>query len=311
MPDIDSLSDVMNEPTSLLGRLTLIRVAVDFSAASRSALQVAARLAQQHGSRLEVLHVVNNQAVAQIAQARQSHFEREAEFAVEGARKALIQWLDSAALSIPVESQIRVGTPVEALLEGTLGADLLVMGASGGGGAKPGAGSVGPKIARKSDKPVLLVPTEVAADRFGTVVAAVDFSAHSMDVLREAERFCESGRDGLRLLHIWHQPWESLSYLMPVAEAPAELHESYAKSVEGEVQDFTAAHGWGDVTIALQEAPRAADGIVAYAAEAEADLVVMGAHGRSDLRHLLLGSTAEAVLKELNRPLLIVQLRDE
>lgn len=301
----------MTESTSLLGHLSLIRVAVDFSAASRSALQVAARLAQRHGSRLEVVHVVNNQSVAQIAQARQSNFEREAEFAVEGASKALQQWLDSAALAVAVESQIRVATPVEALLEAAEGADLLVLGASGGGGATPGAGSVGPKIARKTNKRVLLVPTEVAAESFDTVVAAVDFSPHSFDVVSEAERFCSTGRAGMRLLHIWHQPWEALSYLLPVAEAPADLHESYTKSVEAELQAFTAEQGWADVTVALHEARRAAEGIVEYAAEAEADLVVIGAHGRSDLRHFFLGSTAEAVLKDLNRPLLIVKLKDE
>jgi len=302
---------VMNEPTSLLGPLSLIRVAVDFSAASRNALAVAAQLAQQHGARLEVVHVVNNQSVTQIAQARQSNFEREAEFAMEGAGKALTQWLASANLSVAVESKIQVATPVAALLEAAEGADLLVLGASGGGGAKPGAGSVGPKIVRKANGLVLLVPQHFESASFNTVVAAVDFSAHSLDVLKVAERFSTTGRAGLRLLHTWHQPWEGLTYLLPVAEAPADLHESYAKSVETDVHAFTAEHGWGDVTIALHEATRAADGIVEYATEADADLVVIGAHGRSDLRHFLLGSTAEAVLKELNRPLLIVKLPDE
>jgi nucleotide-binding universal stress UspA family protein len=308
---VDSIKGAMNQPTFLLGHLSLIRVAVDFSAAARSALTVAAELAQQHGARLEVVHVVNNQAVAQIAQARQSTFEREAAFATEGAAKALAQWLASAQLGVAVTSQIQVATPVEALLDAAAGADLLVLGASGGGGAKPGAGSVGPKIVRKAKRPVLLVPQQVEAARFATVVAAVDFSAHSLDVLQVAERFSSAGRAGLRLLHIWHQPWEALSYLLPVAEAPADLHESYAKSVEADVQAFVAEHGWGDVTIALHEAARAAEGIVEYATEAEADLVVIGAHGQSDLRHFLLGSTAEAVLKELNRPLLIVKLQDE
>lgn len=300
----------MNEPTlSLLGHSSLIRVAVDFSAASRNALATAAKLAQRHGATLEVVHIVHHQAVDQIAKARQSTFLREAEFASAGARQALDQWLASAHLPVPVATcHVRVASPVEAILELAASADLLVLGTVGGGGAQPGAGSVGPKIARKAERPVLLVPASVATDSFNTVVAAIDFSAHSIDVLKVAEHFCQTGRQGLRLLHVWHQPWESLSYLLPVAEAPADLHQSYAKSIENEVEAFITEHGWSDLTVALHEAARAADGIVGYAQQAEADLVVIGAHGHSDLRHLLLGSTTEAVLKTLHLPLLIVRL---
>jgi universal stress protein A len=49
-----------------------------------------------------------------------------------------------------------------------------------------------------------------------------------------------------------------------------------------------------------------ADEVLAAARELEADLIVMGTHGRSRLSHLLLGSTAEAVVRQATCPVLTV-----
>lgn len=43
------------------------------------------------------------------------------------------------------------------------------------------------------------------------------------------------------------------------------------------------------------------------AAEAEADLIVMGTSGRHGLRRLLLGSVAESLLRAADRPVLLVR----
>lgn len=46
--------------------------------------------------------------------------------------------------------------------------------------------------------------------------------------------------------------------------------------------------------------------IVRHAAESGADLVVVGTHGRTGLRHVLLGSVAERVVQKAGRPVLVV-----
>lgn len=48
----------------------------------------------------------------------------------------------------------------------------------------------------------------------------------------------------------------------------------------------------------------AAPAILSYAAASEADLIVMGTHGRKGLRHLVLGSTAEEVVRRAPCPVL-------
>lgn len=50
--------------------------------------------------------------------------------------------------------------------------------------------------------------------------------------------------------------------------------------------------------------------ILAYADEAEVDLVVMGTHGRSGLDHILLGSVTEKVIRRADMPVLVVRIDD-
>lgn len=49
-----------------------------------------------------------------------------------------------------------------------------------------------------------------------------------------------------------------------------------------------------------------ADAIVSYAAASNPDLIVMGTRGHSGLKHLVLGSVTEEVLRTLNRPVLAI-----
>lgn len=49
-----------------------------------------------------------------------------------------------------------------------------------------------------------------------------------------------------------------------------------------------------------------ADAILRHASEAEADLIVMGTHGRRGMQRLVLGSVAEAILRRSDVPVLVV-----
>lgn len=57
-------------------------------------------------------------------------------------------------------------------------------------------------------------------------------------------------------------------------------------------------------TVVREDFPAAA--IVAAAEELDADLIVMGTHGRGGLSRIVLGSVTEAVLRETRRPVLTV-----
>jgi nucleotide-binding universal stress UspA family protein len=50
--------------------------------------------------------------------------------------------------------------------------------------------------------------------------------------------------------------------------------------------------------------------ILKYAADVGADAIVMGTHGRSGLKHFLMGSVAETLLREAKVPVIVVRERE-
>ncbi len=59
------------------------------------------------------------------------------------------------------------------------------------------------------------------------------------------------------------------------------------------------------------EAPSAPDAILRYAEDEDADLIVMGTHGRRGVRRLMLGSVAEEVVRRAACPVLTVRTGEE
>ena len=51
----------------------------------------------------------------------------------------------------------------------------------------------------------------------------------------------------------------------------------------------------------------ASERIVALAQQESVDLIVVGTHGRTGVKHLVMGSVARSVLKTAHRPVLIVE----
>lgn len=68
--------------------------------------------------------------------------------------------------------------------------------------------------------------------------------------------------------------------------------------------------GGAGATTEVREGP-VVPGILAAASESNADLVVMGSHGRSGFERLALGSVAEKVLRKATCPVLVVPSRED
>jgi nucleotide-binding universal stress UspA family protein len=86
-------------------------------------------------------------------------------------------------------------------------------------------------------------------------------------------------------------------------------HEDNARADLSRVADEVAAAG--QLGEALLRMGPAADGVLLAADERAADLIVVGSHGRSGLARLVLGSTAENVLRRAKVPVLIVKQGQE
>jgi len=291
-----------------MNTLKTILVPVDFSTGSRSALDQAMRLSGINAAKLHVLHVVDTEAVSAMAAGRQISVERQSAVAHEGAKVALARWLAQAGAPSSCESTVVMGVPLHEILEKTkaLQADLLVAGSTGSGETLTGAGSLACKLARNAPCKVLLVRAN-HPQAFKKVVACIDFSDTSREVLAQARRVALQDGAAVDYVHVWQEPWLSTpyAYLAEVAaEHIAETQQTLRATLSEFVQEEAEVLAANEV---LVKNPSYANGIAEHATDVGADLIVVGAKGRTNLRYVLLGSTAENLLKTLPCSLLVVK----
>jgi universal stress protein E len=301
-----------------MNTLKTILVPVDFSTGSRSALEQAARLAGLNGASLHVLHVVDTAAVASLAESRNMSFDRQAEAAAEGAKEALASWLAQAGAPAGCLTHIVVGVPLHEILEHvkTLQPDLVVAGITGAGESKAGAGSLAHRLARKVPTKVLLVRSN-HPNAFQRIVACIDFSETSRQVAVQAHRVAIQDGAKVDCLHVWQEPCLSTPYpylasVATVATVAAEFVQERQKHFRATLKQFMTEHApeLESNEVLVNEA-NYANGIVSFAAKADADLIVIGAKGQTNLRYVLMGSTAERLLRNLPCSLLVVKLAVE
>ena len=139
-----------------------------------------------------------------------------------------------------------------------------------------------------------------------TVLVPTDFSACSQKALQYAILFARQFDARLLLLHVTPVSYPAAGDLGAI-DLPAlerDLHagaeEELAALVRREIKAPLQAR-------TLVRTGRAAQEIVAAAAELEADLIVIATHGHTGLRHVLLGSTAESVVRRAPCPVLTVR----
>ena len=135
------------------------------------------------------------------------------------------------------------------------------------------------------------------------VIAAIDFSESSLLAMETALHLMPETGGFLWLLHVLEMPRgiDPIGVLQPSideleAEALERLQELIPDNPEKEMRiERRVARGSPAKTIAHE------------ARETDADLIVVGTHGRTGLARMLLGSTAEALLRKAPCQVLVVK----
>jgi nucleotide-binding universal stress UspA family protein len=142
------------------------------------------------------------------------------------------------------------------------------------------------------------------------ILVPVDGSETAKRGLEEALRLSEALGASLRLVHIVDDTPLALNPETGIAAAPlvADFAEAGKQIVE-EARAFASAQG-AQVDTALYEnfTGRVAERILEDARKSGAELIVMGTHGRRGIRHAVLGSDAEAVVRGAHIPVLLVRV---
>jgi universal stress protein E len=294
-----------------MNELKSILVAVDFSRGSAAALGQAMRIGAWNRSQVRVVHVLATLVVLELQDALSAIQENISQALIEDAQKA---WAEFAAkvpgaASLPFDMEIN--SPQAAVIRRCheQKADLLVLGVRGVGTSK-GVGVVATSLVRRSPADVLLVQ-DPHTGPYTTVVACIDFSETSRRALDQAIRVATQDSAGLHIIHVYQAPWHRLGYKSPNSTANPEFEAQYKQTLQRRLEEFCEPchHELAYLKPTFQIVDHSSDGygIGSYAKQIGADLVVLGTHGRTNLRDIFLGSTAERVLREAPCSILAVK----
>ena len=140
--------------------------------------------------------------------------------------------------------------------------------------------------------------------RFETLLVPHDFSGDADAALDAAVELAMRLGASLHLLHVYQQPVDVLS---PYGVAvPPNVGPELRSAALRRLEQLAARISGLQVESHVAEGPPAL-AIAEQARELGADLVVMGTHGRTGLRHLLLGSVAERTMRAAHCPVLTVK----
>lgn len=146
-----------------------------------------------------------------------------------------------------------------------------------------------------------------------TILVPVDYSEGSRDALRFAASIARSSGASLDVVHVWDRP-AYLSEGVTVQHPNGETHslvEMIRENAEREMSDFVrTAELPSEIAVerhVLSGNPAAR--ILSELSSGKYELVVVGTHGRTGFRHLLLGSVAETLVRRSPLPVLTVPPR--
>jgi len=290
-----------------------IVVGIDFTSSCLGALREAVRLGGVTGAPVLPVHVIDRLVVVDLIEALPPGAARLEEDLVKDATAAWSEFVAGAAglggLGLEVAVDHRVRGIVRLARE--RGASLLVLGAHGERVRGEGVGTTAASCVRRSTVDVLLV-RDGHEGPFRRVVACVDFSEHSLAALARAGEL--AGRDGaeLRVLHVFQAPWHRLHYRAPTPEVDPHFQRQYRDALErrlrGVVEVAVGPSVAASAAYEVMDHREDRNAIVEYVSGSGADLVALGSHGRTDVLDVFLGTTAEAVLREVTCSVLAVKI---
>jgi len=269
-------------PQQGAGSFKNILLATDFSAASEKAFHYATTIAQLHGSKVYLVHVISPDSISFIPELPLERHRHEGERQLESLSNR------SELRGIAHETMLRVGSVWSALSAVIRQADidLVVLGTHGRGGfEKVVLGSTAEEVVRRASCPVITVGPHIevplgTAGEFHRILFATDFHAASLKALESALLLANQSQAQLIFLHV-----------LPPAALPGPgvtFHDEEAINEWQAKVTATTRQKLGKLLppqIRLRSEPEyvvgfdfTAAGILNVAAKRTADLIVLGAN---------------------------------
>lgn len=151
---------------------------------------------------------------------------------------------------------------------------------------------------------------------YRTIVIPFDFSEHSRAALIAAVDLGKQLKANLHLIHVLQAPTYQFGYGGSMADGTLPIQvdmPAIRKSAEGALKEVSSGISDypGQIETHVVEGTAIAATLCETAERLNADLFVMGTHGRTGLAHAFLGSVAERTLRSAPCPVLTVRSPEE
>ncbi len=147
--------------------------------------------------------------------------------------------------------------------------------------------------------------------RLKTILVPVDFSAFSNKAVDYAVAFAEQFGAEVVLLHVVEPMVYPESYVPSPAAGDELNHHLIASAEERLVKQRESVGPEGVKVRTVARAGRPFVEICEVARETGVDLIILATHGYTGLKHVLLGSTAERVVRHAPCPVLTVRAEEQ
>lgn len=278
-----------------------VLAATDFSTRSDRALRRAVLLARQIGAEIVLVHVVDEDRPARLVEAER----REAELVL-----AELAGTTAGCDGIRCRWMLRGGDPFAGLLEAAelVDADLVLVGPPRRqllAGVL--TGTTAERVIRRSRRPVL-VANGVPAAPYRRLLFATDLSEGSRAAAAVPRRLGLDRGTTLLAVHAFETPASTLLLRTPVTAAERDRYVAERRREAG----AALARFLGELGLArtrrllIRVEGTVAEALLAAARKLRADLLLVATRGRVGLGKFLLGSVAEALLREAEIDVLAV-----
>jgi universal stress protein A len=144
------------------------------------------------------------------------------------------------------------------------------------------------------------------------ILVCTDFSENSLPARLCATEYAKAFGAELFVLHVVNsRMWGYPAFAASALAEMTTIEEHISRGVEEELELIAndCKREIDHVTVYSRTGAPAQE-IVAFADEESVDLIVMGTHGWTGARHLMVGSTAENVVRTANCPVLTVRVSE-
>jgi nucleotide-binding universal stress UspA family protein len=295
-----------------------ILVPIDFSKMSKQAIETANRIAHRFGASVHLVHVYQYEYPAGFM--AQGIWSTQPSIAAqEQHTRVLTRNLGALARQhnlSPENCHLSKGAPSFdeiCRIAQRISADLIVMPTHGYRGLRHVfLGSTAERVVQHSPCPVFVVRRKKRKSETGrmssahTILVPVDFSNSSREGLRYAIRFANEFGARIVLLHATYLGYIYSSEGNGIYDVRA-MQESALKNARRQMRELVRTVNFGHAkfeTVFTDESPVL--DICAFAKDHDVDLIVTSTHGLTGLKHVLIGSIAERVVRHAPCPVLVL-----